>query len=475
MRKTKIVATVGPACDDPGIMAELMLAGMDVARLNFSHGDHEQHRRRIDALRQAARKTGKQVALLQDLQGPKIRTGALAGGKPVQLPTGGKCAITARETAGSAALFSTTYAALPGDVRPGDRILVSDGLIELRVLSASGDTITTEIINGGELRERQGLNLPGVKISSPALTAKDAADLEFGLAHDVDCVALSFVRCAADIRKVKDHIAAAGKDTPVIAKIEKPEALEDISAILAEADGLMVARGDLGVEISPEQVPQAQKQLIQACNAAGIPVITATQMLESMIHSPRPTRAEASDVANAILDGTDAVMLSGETAVGSFPLEAVRMMARIAAVTESSRPQHHHKFETARKRAQPQNPPEAIAAAACAIERVLPVKAIVPFTRTGNTARLVARMRPNAPIVAITPSEQTCRRLAFVWGVIPILSRQFADLQELGEIVNRTLPAHDLGRVGDLVVVTGGHPVDRTGSTNILKIFQING
>ncbi len=475
MRKTKIVATIGPACDNPQIIADLIQGGMDVARLNFSHGCHEDHLRRMDMLRRVARQTGKPLALLQDLQGPKIRTGALANGKPVHLMTGGRCTITTREILGDASAFSTTYPALPTDVRPGDRILVSDGMIELRVLSAGGDSIQTEVISGGELRERQGLNLPGVKISTPALTPKDVADLEFGLAHDVDCIALSFVRRAADVREIKDRIARAGKDTPVIAKIEKPEALDDITQILAEADGLMVARGDLGVEISPERVPTVQKQLIEACNAAGIPVITATQMLESMIHNPRPTRAEASDVANAILDGTDAVMLSGETAVGSFPAEAIRMMARIAAVTESSRIPHHYDFESARKNIRPQDPPDAIAAAACAIEKVLPIKAIVPFTRTGNTARLVARMRPNTPVVAITPHEQTCRRLAFVWGVIPVLSMHFADLTELSEIVRRELLALGFVKAGDLVVVTGGHPVDQVGSTNMLKIICVSG
>lgn len=474
MRRTKIVATIGPASESPEVIGRLLDAGMDVARLNFSHGDHPGHAERIALLRRMARERGVPLALLQDLQGPKIRTGELEGGTPVQLVPGSPFTITTHEVAGNAERVSTTYTALPHDVQAGDRILISDGLIELRVLEATNDTVRSVVVFGGELREKQGINLPGVNVSAPALTEKDARDLTFGLEQGVDYVALSFVRQAADIRDVKQRIAAAGKNTPVIAKIEKPEALSDLPGILAAVDAIMVARGDLGVEMPAEEVPLVQKRLIEACASSAVPVITATQMLDSMIRNPRPTRAEVSDVANAIIDGTDAVMLSGETAAGSFPVESVRTMARIAEAAEGS---GRHGDVGVRARSsleQRRDVPNAISAAACAIVDALPVRAIVAFTLTGTTARLVSRFRPGVPILAFTPSEECARRLSLVWGVTPVLCEYVGRLDDLGGIANQTLVARGLANPGDAIVMTGGHPLTARGATNFVKVIEIS-
>jgi pyruvate kinase len=475
MRRTKIVATVGPASGTPQMIERLLQAGMDVARLNFSHGTQEEHARRIAMLRETARRLERPLAILQDLQGPKIRTGALKDGKPAQLLPGARFTITTRELKGSAEGVSTTYGELVQDVRPGDRILLSDGLIELRVLETSADEVRTEVVFGGELREHQGINLPGVDVSAPALTEKDIEDLAFGLAQGVDYVALSFVRRAADLLDIKRRIEAAGKRTPVVAKIEKPEALSDIAGIMAAADGIMVARGDLGVEMPPEQVPVVQKQLIEAANEAGIPVITATQMLDSMIRNPRPTRAEASDVANAIIDGTDAVMLSGETAAGAFPVESVVMMARIAEVAEASGRRGDQRATAVWRVARQPSVPDAISSAACAIVKVLPTKAVVAFTMSGSTARLVSRMRPEAPIVAFTPSEEVYRQLSLVWGVTPIISDYVDRLDDLGARVSQALAARGIAQPGDMVVMTGGHPIAARGRTNFVKVLEIEG
>ncbi len=473
MRRTKIVATIGPASGSSELIGQLLSAGMDVARLNFSHGSYEDHAQRMALLRSEARLRDAPLAIIQDLQGPKIRTGALVNGEPVQLEPGGHFFITTRAILGTAAGVSTTYAALPHDVRPRDRILLSDGLIELRVIDTTPDEVRTEVVFGGELREHQGINLPGVHVSAPALTDKDIADLAFGLAQNVDYVAISFVRRARDLQNVKERIAAAGQDTPVIAKIEKPEALDDLAAILEVADAIMVARGDLGVEMPAEQVPVVQKQLIEAANSAGVPVITATQMLDSMIRNPRPTRAEASDVANAIIDGTDAVMLSGETATGMFPVESVRMMARIAEVAEASG-RHGDHVDMSRLSSVPApSVSNAISAAACAIVQSLPVRAIVAFTMSGSTARLVAHMRPTVPILAFTPSEVVYHRLSLVWGITPILSDYVEHLEQLGDRVGEVMQARGFAQPGDMVVVTGGHPIAARGKTNFVKVIQV--
>ena len=473
MRRTKIVATLGPSSRSPEMVAQLIEAGVNVVRLNFSHGTHADHAQSIATVRAAAERLGRPVAILQDLQGPKIRTGPLEGGQPVELHAGASFSITTRPVAGTAQLVSTTYTPLPNDVRPGDRMLVSDGLIELRVQETSDDTVHTVVIHGGELRDNQGISLPGVSVSSPAVTEKDIDDLQFGLEQGVDYVAISFVRRAADVQQVLDLIKEAGRDTPVIAKIEKPEALDELDAILAKVSGVMVARGDLGVEMALERVPIVQKQIIEAANAAGVPVITATQMLESMIVNPRPTRAEASDVANAIIDGTDAVMLSGETAKGAFPVEAVRMMGQIAAAAEESGRYGDH--GVLRERGMPglSSVANAIGGAANAIVDALPVCAIVAFTQSGSTARLMAHRRPRVPILALTPNEQICRRLNLVWGVTPMQAAMVESQDEFEAQTQYLVKACGMARPGEYVVMTGGHPIAQHGQTNFLKILQI--
>ncbi|WP_322817289.1 pyruvate kinase [Chloroflexus sp.] len=473
MRRTKIVATLGPSTSTPERIAGLIRAGMNVARLNFSHGTHAEHAARIAMVRRAATEAGRHVAILQDLQGPKIRTGPLENGQPVELVAGQRFVITTEPIIGDAHRVSTTYRALPLDVRPRDRILLSDGLIELVVIGHTDTEVETEVVHGGRLREHQGINLPGVRVSAPAATEKDLADLAFGLEQGVDYVALSFVRCASDVREVKEFIRRAGKQTPVIAKIERPEALDVLPEILAEADGIMVARGDLGVEMPPERVPIVQKQIIAAANQALLPVITATQMLESMIHNPRPTRAEASDVANAIIDGTDAVMLSGETAAGAYPIEAVQMMALIADAVEASYTGGQHSTTPRWSIAPAQSTPRSIAAAACTIANSLPVRFIVVLTQSGASARLVSHYRPDVPILAFCPSEETARRTSLYWGVTPIVIEARDRLDELEQQIVRMMRETGMVRKGDLIVLSGGHPVYRYGPTNFLKVITI--
>ncbi|MBO9339964.1 pyruvate kinase [Chloroflexus sp. MS-CIW-1] len=473
MRRTKIVATLGPATSTPERIAGLIRAGMNVARLNFSHGTHAEHAARIAMVRRAAAEAGRHVAILQDLQGPKIRTGPLENGQPVELVAGQRFVITTEPIVGNANRVSTTYRALPLDVRPRDRILLSDGLIELVVIGHTDTEVETEVVHGGRLREHQGINLPGVRVSAPAATEKDFVDLAFGLEQGVDYVALSFVRRASDVREVKEFIRRAGKQTPVIAKIERPEALDVLPEILAEADGIMVARGDLGVEMPPERVPIVQKQIIAAANRAMLPVITATQMLESMIHNPRPTRAEASDVANAILDGTDAVMLSGETAAGAYPIEAVQMMALIADAVEDSLIGSPHSTSPRWEITTAQSTPRAIAAAACTIANALPVRFIVVLTQSGASARLVSHYRPQVPILAFCPSEETARRTSLYWGVTPIVIEARDRLDELEQQIVRHMRDMGIVQRGDLIVLSGGHPVYRYGPTNFLKVITV--
>lgn len=471
MRRTKIVATLGPATKTEEKIIQLAEAGMNVARLNFSHGSHADHAELIRLIRQASIRLNKPIAILQDLQGPKIRTGTLVDKTPIQLKTGEQFVITTDEIVGAPGRVSTTYKPLPKDCKPGDRILLSDGLIELRVQECTATEVITEVVTGGSLREKQGINLPGVNVSAPAMTEKDREDLIFGLHEGVDYVALSFVRRVADVEMIKQEITAAGYHTPVISKIEKPEAVADIDAIVAASDGIMVARGDLGVELPPEQVPLIQKRIIAAANREGVPVITATQMLESMIVNPRPTRAEASDVANAILDGTDAVMLSGETANGAYPIEAVAMMARIAEVTErgyTRKPEG----ETLAQRL-PETYSHAISHAACAIAESIDIAAIVAFTSSGYTARLVAKDRPQVPIVAMTHEYDVYHRLALLWGVEPLLCPFVSRLDDLSNLARSIMLERDVIKLGDSVVITGGHPLAVRGTTNFLKILSI--
>src|SRR5579863_5582872 len=413
-RSAKIVCTLGPASNSSEMIVRLMRAGMDVARLNFSHGTHGDHARTIKRVREASAKLSKPIGILADLQGPKIRTGLLKDKQPVQLVTGQRFTISIQSIAGTSEGVSTTYKRMPRDVSRGDRILLGDGLIELRVLSTTSNTVLTEVVNGGLLGEHKGINLPGVKLKIPAVTPKDHADLVFALEQGANFIAVSFVRSAKDVLQAKKAISRKKNDVPVIAKLEKPQAIDNLDEILAVADGVMVARGDLGVEMRPEQVPVVQKRIILEASNALIPVITATQMLDSMQKNPRPTRAEASDVANAIFDGSDALMLSGETAAGNYPMESLEMMDRIiceaeASVTAPLRPSRPHELHIS----------EAIAEAICHAAEELHMKAIVVFTETGYSARLVSKYRPRAPIVTFSPNQETRRRLSLFWGVNP--------------------------------------------------------
>ncbi|MFP4056944.1 MAG: pyruvate kinase [Candidatus Brocadiia bacterium] len=467
--RTKIVATLGPASDSEEGIRQLIEAGVDVFRLNFSHGTHQRHQAAFERIRRLADELGANVCALQDLQGPKMRTGRLKDGGPVHLQEGRRVAITPRDVEGTADRIATSYSDLPSDVSPDDRVLLDDGLLELRVEAVEGDEVHCRVVTGGPLGEHKGINLPGVKVSAPALTPKDRRDLDFGLGLGVDAVALSFVRRAEDIEAVRRIVRERELDTPVIAKIEKPEAIEELGAILDAADGVMVARGDLGVEMAPERVPVLQKRIIQEANRRGMPVITATQMLESMVHNPRPTRAEASDVANAIFDGTDAVMLSGETAVGKYPLGAVRMMTRIAEAAEQVfRPPCDGEGS-------PQEMPVPAAVADAAVRAAADVgaAALVVFTISGATARMVAQRRAACPIHAFCPVPQACRRLALVWGVEahPVAMSDATDaLVGDAEGALRDLQAV---REGDIIVFVSGTTPLR-GATNVVKVLEVD-
>ncbi len=422
-RHSKIVCTIGPATRTPRMIRKLLQAGMDVARLNFSHGSHEAHSQSISMLREAAIQMKKPIAILADLQGPKIRTGALAGGGTVLLRTGQRFVITTAKVLGDSTRVNTTFQPMPREVKRGDRILLSDGLIELRVEATNRTEVICQVANGGLLGENKGINLPGVKLQVPALTDKDRADLRFALSQGADYLAVSFVRRPEDVLLAKSLVKRAGKDTPVIAKLEKPEAIDNLEEILRVSDGVMVARGDLGVEMSPECVPVVQKNIITRAREHRRPVITATQMLESMTENPRPTRAEASDVANAIFDGSDAVMLSAETASGKYPVEAVSMMARIieeaeASIREFPRPGGTERLKVA----------ETVAELVCHASRELHMKLIAVFTHSGFTARLVSRYRPLVPIVAFSPEAAIRRRMALLWGVTP---RSIVDIKKI--------------------------------------------
>jgi pyruvate kinase len=448
----------------------LIRAGMDVARLNCSHGSHEDHAKSIAMLRAAAVHHEKPIAILADLQGPKIRTGPLAGGGPVLLRTGQRFEITTARILGDSTRVNTTFTPLPREVHTGDRILLSDGLIELRVEKVRDGRVICEVVNGGALGEHKGINLPGVQLRVPALTPKDRADLIFALKHGANYIAVSFVRRPEDVLQAKQLIRRAGKDTPVIAKLEKPEAIENLDAILRVADGVMVARGDLGVEMSPERVPVVQKTIISRAREMRRPVITATQMLESMTENPRPTRAEASDVANAIFDGSDAVMLSAETASGKYPVEAVAMMASIieeaeASIREFPRPALQEQLKVA----------GTVAELVCHASRELHMKVIAVFTHSGFTARLVSRYRPLVPIVAFSPEAETRRRMALIWGVLPRKIKDVQKVDGLAKVAEKRLLEERLVRKGDVIGIVAGTPMGIRGTTNFMKFHIIGG
>ena len=472
MRRTKIVATIGPASRERKVLESLAQAGVDVVRLNFSHGEHHEHLQVMQATREIAAHLGRPIALLQDLSGPKIRTGRLKDGKPVELRTGARLVITTDETIeGTAQLISTTYDLLPRDVSPGDRILLDDGNLELRVIRASLHEVECEVVHGGWLKPNKGMNLPGVKLSTPALTEKDRRDLAFGVPNGVDYVALSFVRQAADVEECRALIRALGGTCPLVAKIEKREAVNDLASILEATDGVMVARGDLGVELSTEEVPTLQKRIIEMANEAGKVVVTATQMLESMVENPRPTRAEASDVANAILDGTDGIMLSAETASGNYPIEAVATMARIACYTE----EHYGAFRApARVSIRSASiVANALARVASSVAEELGCKLIIAFTESGTTAHLLSTYRPRAPIAAVTYNVDTYRRLALWWGVVPVKSEFAESTDEMIVKGEMLLKSQGLIAKGDTVLMLAGQS-HTAGATNMLRVHTIS-
>jgi pyruvate kinase len=468
VRRAKIICTVGPSCNSEVLLRDLMRLGMDVARLNFSHGTHEEHGRVIERLRRAAEKEDRTICILQDLQGPKIRTGELKGHTHVTLKAGSKVTITPRGVEGTASLISTTFRDLAREVQTGARILLSDGLIELRVSRVRGDDVECEVINGGPLGEHKGINLPGIALSIPALTEKDRADLEFGLKHGVDMIAVSFVRSAADVGIAKQLIAAHNSDVPVIAKLEKPQALEHLEEILEATDGVMVARGDLGVEMPPEKVPIIQKRIIHRASEWRKPVITATQMLESMVENPRPTRAEASDVANAIFDGTDAVMLSAETASGRYPREAVTMMARIVVEAE----QNSQDFPRRRRERHSLSVAETICEAVAHAAEDLPMGAIAVFTETGNTARMISKYRPKANIFAFTYVPAVCNRMNLLWGVHPLAQAPVHSGDDMLAAAERALLSRGRIGVGEVLSVVAGTQM-ASGSTNFMRLHVV--
>jgi pyruvate kinase len=467
LRRTKIIATIGPASSSPEMIRLLILAGMDVARLNFSHGNYEDHAAVIRTIRAISNELGKPLTIMQDLQGPKIRVGKLENGQ-VTLEKGKSVSLSPDlKITGTSGVIPIDYPYLADEAQPGMQVLLDDGLLEMVIESKSKGAILCRVVQGGILKTRKGVNFPNLRLQLPSLTEKDKSDLSFGLEEGVDWVSLSFVRTADDIRELKKFILDKGHRKPVIAKIEKPQAVEHLEDIIAEANGIMVARGDLGVELSPERVPLIQKHIIELCNRHGKPVITATQMLESMIHEPRPTRAEASDVANAIIDGTDCIMLSGETAAGEYPLKAVEMMSKIAAEVEAQ-----IEFKT--------YPPEgnldimALAEAVNHIDRVVKPACIAVLTSSGRSAMYVASERPKTPIYAITTILQVYHGLNLLWGIKPVLVHDKShSFTELTELAAKTLLASGAVSKGDKIIVLGGVPAGIPGGTNFIKIHSV--
>ncbi|HSP21597.1 MAG TPA: pyruvate kinase [Planococcus sp. (in: firmicutes)] len=473
MRKTKIVCTIGPASETPELLEALINAGMNVARLNFSHGNHEEHALRIKRIREAAAKTGKIVGILLDTKGPEIRTHQMEN-DAIDLETGQNIAISMTEVLGTKEMFSISYGRLIDDVHVGSVILLDDGLIELHVTGIDKEKglLRTVVENAGTLKTKKGVNVPGVSVQLPGMTEKDAQDILFGIEQNVDFVAASFVRRASDVMEIRGHLENNnGSHIQIIPKIENQEGVDNIDEILVVSDGLMVARGDLGVEIPAEEVPLVQKSLIEKCNSAGKPVITATQMLDSMQRNPRPTRAEASDVANAIFDGTDAIMLSGETAAGIYPVESVETMHRIAVTTEAAL-NYKQLVDNRRKEKEP-NMTEAIGQAVAYTALNLKVKAIIAPTESGHTAMMISKYRPGVPIIAVTSTDRPSRKLTLVWGVQPIVSKKVMSTDEVLENAVDESLRHHYVKHGDMVVITAGVPVGQAGTTNLMKIHLI--
>ena len=469
-RRTKIVCTIGPATNSPEMLEALMRAGMDVARLNFSHGTKESHARVIELIRAISGRLGISVAILQDLPGPKTRTVGPQDG-PIELADGARFVLTTRAVPGSAEEVGVTLPSLPQDVRPGDAILLDDGRIELRVVKTAGQDVETIVITGGPLSASKGINVPGVTLSVQTMTERDIDMLRFGLERGVDLVALSFVRSAADVNTARQIINETDNRPLLIAKLEKHEALVNLEEILGSVDGLMVARGDLGVEIPIERVPLEQKRVITEANRVGKPVITATQMLESMVANPRPTRAEVTDVANAIFDGTDAVMLSGETAAGAYPIQAARMMDRIAREVEPVLP--YWDILQAKERHLEDMIFDAISYSAVHTAHQLKAALIVAFTASGATARRVAKYRPQVPILGITPDPATWNRLALSWGITPYLVPDKDSIEEMTQEAQAAALGTGLARSGDRIIIVAGVPIGISGRTNLLRVERL--
>jgi pyruvate kinase len=465
-RKTKVLCTIGPASESPRIMEALIRAGMDVARLNFSHGTQDEHLRKIKTIRQVAERLEKPVSILQDLSGPKIRVGKVKEGG-VELKKGEKFFMTNREIIGDEQGVSVNYATLPEEVKPGDSILLADGMIELRVLESDGQNVQCRIVVGGVLTSQKGVNFPTRSILASAFTEKDRQDLLFGIKHGIDLIALSYVKGAGDIESVRLILRSASADIPIIAKIERKEALDHMEEILPASDGIMVARGDLGVETPLEKIPNVQKKLIRMANALGKPVITATQMLRSMVDHTQPTRAEVTDVVNAIYDGTDAIMLSEETASGQFPAEAAQMMAKIAQSAEEEFP-----FEQFLKREieEEKNLPQAISHAASSLAKEVKAAAIVTPTESGSTAQWVSRLRPRQPILALSRHLSTIKRLNLCWGVCPVLIPDWKDTDDMLERSRRIPKELGMAKSGDRIIVIAGVPISIPGTTNLIKV-----
>ncbi|MDA0265554.1 MAG: pyruvate kinase [Cyanobacteria bacterium] len=468
LHRTKIVATIGPASSTHETLLQMVHAGMSVARLNFSHGSYAEHTRMIDLLRQVSRETDHPITLLQDLQGPKIRVGTLAP-EGIELLEGATLTLVPTGKEEQPTDITIDYPYLADEAEPGMQVLLDDGLLELKIETVAPARVTCRVVQGGLLKSRKGVNLPDLSLQLPAMTEKDEKDLAFGVSQGVDWVSLSFVRRADDIVALKQRLVELGApETPVIAKIEKPQAIANLDAILAVTDGVMVARGDLGVEMKAEKVPLLQKRIIQACNRKSIPVITATQMLDSMIHNPRPTRAEASDVANAIIDGTDAVMLSGESAVGKFPVRAVQMLARIAQDVEPELSFVNNPPETS-------DATHALSEALKTIDKTLDLQCIVSFTESGYTAMIAAAERPKSPVVALTPDRDVYHRLNLVWGVKPILiDERMGTFETMVSQAEACLLERKMTAPGDMVLMLGGIPASLRQGTNFLKIHKIS-
>jgi pyruvate kinase len=466
-RRAKIVATLGPASNTESVIRDMIHAGVDVVRLNFSHGTYERKVAVMQKIRKVSQEERKPLCILGDLQGPKIRTGLLKDHQPVLLKPGHRLVITPREVLGNAACVGTTFKTLAENLEQGSRLLLSDGLIELRVHEINGEDVACDIVNGGMLGEHKGINLPGVLVRTPSLTEKDAQDLQFALNHGVDAIAVSFVRTAEDVSLVRNRVAALGHHTWIIAKLEKPQAVEHLDAILQVSDGIMVARGDLGVEVPPEKVPAIQKYIIRRAAEYSKPVITATQMLESMIENPRPTRAEVSDVANAIYDGTDAVMLSGESAVGKYPVQAVAMMARIVSETEihikESRGIEARESKTHLSIA------ETICEATAHAADDLDLRGIALFTESGATARELSKYHPSAPIFALSPVEITINRLNLLWGTTPIRCPKANTTEAMVDLAEKLLEKGGYVRPREVIAIVAGTRT-KSGSTNFMRL-----